>query len=67
MLKESAERIADAVAALSSRCVLLAGQLGAAGKLLAEAQTEIEGLKKQVAEKRADPPINQTKAKPRAR
>ena len=51
MLKESAERIADATGALSSRCVLLAGQLGAAGKMLAQAQAEIESLQKKLAEK----------------
>ena len=42
MLKESAERIADAVGALSGRCVLLVGRLVATEKLLAKAQAEIE-------------------------
>jgi len=48
MLKESAERMADVSAALSSRCVLLAGQLAAAGKLLAEAQREIEAQRSEL-------------------
>ena len=51
MLKESAERMGDVSGALSSRCVLLAGQLGAASKLLAEAQAEIQSLKNRLAEK----------------
>ena len=58
MLKESAERMGDVSGALSSRCVLLAGQLGAANKLLARMQdeltralAEIQSLKNRPAEK----------------
>ncbi len=50
MLKECAERIADATGALSSRCVLLVGRIGAMEKMLAEARRENEGLKKRLNE-----------------
>jgi hypothetical protein len=51
MLKESADCAAEIAAAFTSKRVLQAGQLAAASKLLAEAQKEIEELKKQLADK----------------
>jgi len=51
MLKESADCAQEIAAAFTSKRVLLAGQLGAAAKMLEAAKEEIEGLQKQLTDK----------------